>query len=257
MGRTAAASEQSATTEFDHPSPDSFSDSVARLLDRLDCRRIDSPDQRDEIFRLRYRAYLREGSISANSSGTFADPFDDIGDVYLFGFYIDGELASSVRVHVGSSDSPEFPSREVFADLLQPQLDAGKIIVDPTRFVTDENLSRRYRTLSYAAARLPWLAGLYFNADHLLAAIRVEHQAFYRRTFLHQLLCGPRPYPRLAKPISLMTTHCTTVADRVHRRYPFLRSTFFERRMLFDRSVTHPGPPCPRPAIKDATQGSA
>jgi hypothetical protein len=32
-----------------------------------------------------------------------------------------------------------------------------------------------------------------------------------------------------------MTVHYQTVADDVHRRYPFFRSTFFERRMLFER----------------------
>ena len=58
----------------------------------------------------------------------------------LFGFYIDGELASSIRVHVASKEYPDFTSLEVFSDFLQPELDAGKVIVDATRFVTDENL---------------------------------------------------------------------------------------------------------------------
>jgi hypothetical protein len=68
-------------------------------------------------------------------------------------------------------------------------------------------------------------------------AVRAEHQAFYRRTFNHRPICEPRPYPLLAKPISLMTVHYPAVADQVHQRYPFFRSTFFERRMLFDRDL--------------------
>jgi len=32
-----------------------------------------------------------------------------------------------------------------------------------------------------------------------------------------------------------MTVNYKDVADQVHRRYPFFRSTFFERRMLFAR----------------------
>jgi hypothetical protein len=32
-----------------------------------------------------------------------------------------------------------------------------------------------------------------------------------------------------------MTVHYPSVADQVHQRYPFLRSTLFERRMLFER----------------------
>jgi len=202
----------------------------------MDCRRADTGEEKERISRLRYQAYLREGAISPNHTRTFSDPYDETDNAFLFGLYIDDQLASSIRIHVGSREHPDFPSLEVFADVLQPELDAGKVIVDSTRFVADEKLARRYRGLPYATVRLSWLAAEYFAADHLLAAVRAEHQAFYRRVFHHRLICEPRPYPRLGKPICLMTAHCPTAAPDVHRRYPFFRSTFFERRMLFERS---------------------
>jgi hypothetical protein len=221
---------------------ETFSDRVARLLDRIDCRLAESDAEREAIFRLRYQSYLREGAISPNFSRTFSDPYDQSENVWLFGLYLDGELASSIRIHVASRECPRFPGLDVFPDLLQPELDAGKVIVDPTRFVTDRRLSKLHRGLPYVTLRLCWLAADYFEADHFLVAIRAEHQAYYRRTFQHRLLCGPRPYPLLAKPISLMTVRYPDVADEVHRRYPFFRSTFFERRMLFEpdlRFVRH------------------
>jgi hypothetical protein len=73
-------------------------------------------------------------------------------------------------------------------DFLQPQLDAAKVIGDPTRFVTDDTFSRLYRALQYATLRVAGMACGCFNADHRLAIVRREHQAFYRRTFHHQLL---------------------------------------------------------------------
>ena len=85
---------------------------------------------------------MRDGTITANASGTFSDHYDDTDNVYLFGLYIDGELASSIRIHVATREHPYFPTLEVFPEYLQPQLDAGKVIVDPTRFVADERLSR-------------------------------------------------------------------------------------------------------------------
>jgi len=215
---------------------DKFSERVAKLLEKVDCRHADSAKERDAIFRLRYQAYLREGTILPNSSGTFSDTYDETDNVYLFGVYIDGALASSIRIHVASQKHPYFPSFEVFSDVLQPKLDAGKIIIDATRFVADEALSRSYRALPYATVRLNWLAAGYFANGYSLAAIRSEHQAFYRRTFGLDLICDSRPYPHLAKPICLMANDYRTVADEVHRRYPFFRSTFFERRMLFERS---------------------
>jgi N-acyl-L-homoserine lactone synthetase len=218
--------------------PSSFSDRVENLLDRIDCRLADAGEQREAISRLRYQAYLRDGGILPNSSRTFSDPFDETGNVYLFGMYIDGELASSIRIHVASKEHPDFPSLEVFPDILQPEIDAGKVIVDSTRFVADERLSRIHRALPYVTLRLGGMAAHHFHADHLLAAVRAEHQAFYRRIFRHRLICEPRPYPGLAKPISLMVADYQKFVGQVHRQYPFFRSTFFERRMLFERNPT-------------------
>jgi hypothetical protein len=71
-------------------------------------------------------------------------------------------------------------------------------------------------------------------------------------------VCAPRPYPLLAKPIGLMTIDYQTVAEQVHRRYPFFRSTLFERRMLFERAPVlagslpaNPLPASPAPESRD------
>ena len=78
----------------------SFSDRIARLSDRIDYRLADSDERRDAIFRLRYQAYIRDGTISPNASRTFSDRYDEIGNIYLWGLYVDDELASSIRLHV-------------------------------------------------------------------------------------------------------------------------------------------------------------
>jgi hypothetical protein len=226
-----------------------FSDRVSQLLDKIDCKLADTSDRREAIFRLRYRAYRREGAIPQNSFRTFSDPYDEKGNGFLFGFYIDGELASSIRVHVASKEHPDFTSFEVFSDYLQPELAAGKVVVDATRFVTDETFSQLYRALPYATMRVAGMACQYFGADQLLAAVRTEHQAFYRRVFHHHLVCGARPYPGLTKPLSLMTVHYPTFVDQVHQRYPFFRSTLVEQQMLFGCGQRTASPPA---AVNDA-----
>jgi hypothetical protein len=87
------------------------------------------------------------------------------------------------------------------------------------------------------------MAGVYFHADYGLAIVRPEHQAFYRRVFLQETWCEPRLYPGLVKPVGLMAAHLPTVRERVLARYPFLRSSAFERRMLFERAGEHQSPP--------------
>src|ERR1700744_5381926 len=178
---------------------------LTTLVSRVECRRADSPEEREAIFRLRYQAYLREGAIAPSASERFVDDDDYADNAYIFGLYVDGELASSLRLHIASKDHPDFPSLHVFPDILQPRLDAGRVILDFTRFVADERLSRLHRGLPYATLRPCMLAAEYFHADDMLAAVRIEHQAFYHRAFNHRALCPPRPYPQLTKPISLMS----------------------------------------------------
>jgi hypothetical protein len=216
----------------------SFSDQVANVLNKIDCRPVDTDEDREVVARFRYQAYLREGAIAANFSETFSDAYDDTNNGWIFGFYIGDELASSIRIHVASQYCPECPSLEVFSDVLEPEIRAGKTIVDPTRFVTEPRLSRLYPGLPHVTLRLAWMAAEHFSAEHFIVAVRAEHQAFYKRTFGHRSICGSRPYPLLSKPITLMTVHQAAVADQVYRRYPFYRSTFVERRMLFERYVT-------------------
>jgi hypothetical protein len=213
-----------------------LADRVLALLERVDYRRADTLEEKEAIFRQRYRAYLREGAIAPNGGERFADALDDARNTWIFAVYVDGELASSIRLHVASWQSPDLPALDVFGDLLVPELAAGKTIIDPTRFVIDRAASRRFPELCYVTTRLAWLASEYFQTNLLLATVRAEHQAFYRRIFGHRLICEPRHYPSLAKPISLMALDYAKARERVPQRYPFFRSTFFEPRMLFARS---------------------
>ena len=214
--------------------PQTFSERVSRLLEKVDYRLALDDDDRDEIYRLRYEAYLHEGAIGPSFSRRFHDKFDDKDNTWTYGFYIDGELVSSIRIHIATSAIPDMPALLSFPEILEPELDAGKVIIDPTRFVIDRRASRIYPELRYVVVRLPFIACEFFGADLLLATVRTEHQAFYRRVFGHELIAQARPYPTLVKPLSLMSLDYLASRDRVQQRYPFFRSTFFERRMLFD-----------------------
>jgi hypothetical protein len=222
------------------PAP-SLSDRVLRLLERTDFRVADTSCERDAVYRLRYAAYRQEGAIPADPSERFHDPLDEASNAWIFGVYIDGELASSIRLHAASGAHPELPALDVFADVLAADVACGKVIIDPTRFVADRAASRRYPELCYVTTRLAVLGSEYFNANLLLATVRAEHQAFYRRVYGHRLICAPRPYPSLSKPIALMALDYQSARGRLVQRHPFLRSTVFERRMLFGRPAqSHP-----------------
>jgi hypothetical protein len=216
-------------------SSSSLSDRIALLLPTVGYSRAESPDEREAIFRLRYDAYLREGEISASGSGRFADEVDDEVNTWNFGVYIDNTLAGAIRLSVTLPGGAPLPALAVFEDLLTPEIQSGKTIVDPSKFVADRASSRRYPELPYIILRLPWIAMAYFKADLMLAAVRIEHQAFYKRLWGSQVICPPRAYPGLHSPVGLMTCDYGVVQDEVHRRYPFFRSNVFEQKQLFER----------------------
>ena len=217
-----------------------FVDSILDLVERVDYRRADTPEEREEIYRLRYDAYRQEDAIEPNIGRSFSDKYDDLENAYIFGVHYDGKLASSIRLNISTPQCPELPALGVFRDVLNPEIEARKTIIDPTRFVVEPRIARTLPKISYATVRIGWMACEFFETDWVLATVRVEHQAFYKRLFGHKPLCKARHYPTLKKPISLMGLEYPAAKERVHQRYPFFRSTYFERRMLFERFLRPP-----------------
>jgi hypothetical protein len=113
----------------------------------------------------------------------------------------------------------------------------GKRLIDPTRFVADHEMARRHPELPYVTVRLGFVAGEHFNAEIGIASVRAEHKAFYRRLFGLGEACEARLGGGLVKPVYLMKIDYASVRPQILRRYPFMRSTVFERRMLFQRRL--------------------
>lgn len=222
------------------------------LLDRVDYRLAQSAEEKEEIYNLRYRAYLREGAVNASEDQRVTDQYDELPNSWTFGVFLSGELYSSVRISVLTYEWRWSCSTEIFSELLMPRLDRGEVIIDPARFVADPDKAKRFPELPYVTLRLAYLACEYFNADLGLAIVRPEHQAFYRRVFLHETIAEPRMLAGLLKPVGLMAVEFPAMRERVFRRYPMMRSTAFERRMLFERSGERQGPRLV-PALERAT----
>jgi hypothetical protein len=212
----------------------------AGLFDRVDYRVIETPEERDALYLMRYRAYLHGGLILPSESQRVSDRYDDAPNAWTFGIYVDGELCSSLRVHVLTPESRTSYATELFGDVLHPRLDRGEVIIDPARFVADPEKAQRFPELPYLTVRLAYLACEYFNADTGLAQVRAEHQAFYRRVFLQETIAEPRSFPNVLKKVALMACDFPAVRERVLTRFPIMRSSAFERRMLFERPAERP-----------------
>jgi hypothetical protein len=208
----------------------------AGLSDRVDYRRMDTPEERDAVYLLRYRAYLHAGLISPSESRRVSDRYDDAPNVWIFGIFVDGELCGSFRIHVLTSEWRLSYTTDVFGDVLHERLDRGEVFIDPARFVADPENDQRFQELPYLMVRLGYMACDYFNADTGLSMVRTDHQTFYRRVFLSETIAGPRPFPGWdTKRAVLMATDFRKVREKILARFPIMRSSDSERRMLFER----------------------
>jgi hypothetical protein len=209
------------------------------LFDRVDYRLLETPEERDSVYLMRYRAYRHAGLIPPSESQRIRDPHDDAPNAWVFGIYVDGELCSSLRLHVLTSEWRTSFATEFFGDVLHDRLDRGEIFIDPARFVADPEKGQRFQELPYLTVRLPYLACDYFNADTGLSLVRPDHQAFYRRLFLSETIAEPRPFPSFlnSSKVALMASDFRNVREKILTRFPIMRSSAFERRMLFDRTA--------------------
>lgn len=214
----------------------SLNDRVMRALERVEYRVAVGSHDRENVFRLRYRAYLREGAIAPNEEQRFTDPVDEQPNCLVFGVHVDGELAGAIRLSIAVPGLPQIPTAGVFPDSVLPQIEAGRVLVDPTRFVADAQWSRELPELAYLTLRLPWLAMGRFNADIMLAAVRSEHYPFYRRLWGNTVVSPPRLYPGLVKPVMLSQLDYAKAAPRVEALYPFFRARPDERAAIFGAS---------------------
>src|SRR5271154_4222646 len=107
------------------------------LLDRVDYRSIETPEEKDALYLMRYRAYLHGGLIMPSETQRVSDRYDDAPNALTFGIYVDGELCSSLRLHVLTSERRMSYATELFGDVLPPRLDRGEVFIDPARFVAD------------------------------------------------------------------------------------------------------------------------
>jgi hypothetical protein len=208
---------------------------MSDLLNHVDYRLARTAEEKEEIYNLRYRAYLREGAVRPSVDQRVTDQYDDMPNSWTFGVYFQSELYSSIRISVLTPKWRLSTSTEVFGEIVLPRLDRGEIIVDPTRFVAEPDKAKRFPELPYVTVRLAHMACEYFGAATGFALVRPEHQPFYHRVFLHESIAEPRLVPGLIKPVGLMAVDCLGIRDRVLERFPLMRSSAFERRMLFER----------------------
>lgn len=210
-----------------------FTRSVSRLLETIEYRRCESGEDLEAIYRLRYKAYRLYGFVPQMASRMVSDELDDADNCYRYGIFVDNNLVSTLRLHHITPSVPHGPVMTVFDDILGPRLDRGETFINPSQFAADPEWTSVLRTLPYVTLRLAVMSNEYFKSTSCVCMIRDEHTAFYRRIFGSVQVGEARTYGPISVPLMLYDSDCKTNLSKTISRFPFFKSTAFERRMVF------------------------
>lgn len=228
-----------------------FVDGLIDYLQEIDYRLAVTDQEKEEIFRFRYDNYLKQGVAIDNASKSLSDDYDKMDNCWIFGIHYRDKLVASVRIHAVSKEQPICPSFDVFPDHVEPMIQKGYRMVDPSKFASDQSAMNNFPVLPFLTFRLACMASDYFEADYCLVSASNEHAKFYEKIIGMTRICEPRPYPLLRVPICLMRISVSECWDDLVDRFPVIRSTYTERRMLFER------PTIQRPTHEQPTQISS
>jgi hypothetical protein len=169
-------------------------------------------------------------------NGLFTDEADDTPNAWLIGIYVEGVLASTIRLHLAWRPEHLLPVSESFADIIEPRLKAGEMLLDATRHSSRLEFTRAYPFLPYVTMRPGFLAEDYFGVDFITGTCRAEYQPAFRRMYGAVNWSSPRPYPPLTREHALMGYDCKAKWRATRERYSFLRSNPDEQVRLFGQS---------------------
>lgn len=214
-----------------------FHEKLSRNLSETKYNIVNNRSDRDSVFQLRYRCYRKENLIPSTLEQKFSDNYDSDPNSIIFGARTEDAIVGSIRIHLLSKEHPLSPAYDTYHDILDPLVKNGETMIDPSRFVIDP-LAHRKPLVPFSVIRLACMMAEHFEADWMLATVRPEHAAFYKRFCSLQPMAEARPYPGLSCPLMLLGARNKEVQDHVFERYPIFSSTLAERLALFGTERT-------------------
>lgn len=211
----------------------SFAQGILALLDRVEYRRIRTPEEFEEIGLMRQRAYQAKEFIDSGEFGAFVDTYDEAPDCHTIGVYIDEKLASTIRLHVASREHLHGPTATYFPERAQWLIKDGGCYIDPSRFAADHTMMWDFPAIPFLTLRLAAIASEYFNANYCMSFVRSDIASFYRRSFGSVDMEPPQHVQGFTVPMMLLGARIEDIRERIETRLPFFQSTGLERKMLF------------------------
>lgn len=183
----------------------------------LQCSLARSPEDMEEVFRLRYLCYRRREAIPERPDGRFHDSFDSLPNQFSFLVRDPGLTPlASVRISIIRPDLgwSESPAERVFGDHPAFQFLAKSNFVEASRLCFAQTARRDsfYSLLGNMAA-----LGELFSVEWLAACPRVEHSEAYQRLYGFRPMAQPRRYFGVSFETELLGIRLAEIREMAQR----------------------------------------
>lgn len=220
-----------------------ISDFVKRAnetLEVVDFRKITTSLEFEDVQKLRFDAYSRENNVFSDKAMLRTDKFDNEKNTEIFGLYINRRIASSVRLHRVTVDTPQTPSATYFPEFFMTRLARGDSFLEATRFCASAEFTTKYPSLHFMTMRVVFMAAIYYDLPFILCSVRAEHSAFYRRYYGFEAQAIGKIVPTISVPANLYMGDVEKNRPMVEGRLPFMQSTDDQRKELFEGAFEQP-----------------
>jgi hypothetical protein len=207
--------------------------STAYCLWMLRIKRAHTEDLKEEVYALRYRAYLQEGAIEPHPSERFCDHFDNQPNNVTWALTDHGRVVGSIRTTWYDPADPthKIPEQLGYPEEVERLATASQRILSGNRFVTEPDRPQRDSLYPILLLRHHMMVA-HQRADLALAAVRSNHLPFYRRMLQLERVSEGRIYPGLKSVMYLTACNFSNGVDSVYVNTPSLKPKGYERMFL-------------------------
>ena len=180
----------------------------------------------DDVFALRYRAYLADGYIGENTRKRFFDDFDYEPNCRSFLTHYGQELVGSIRTCLWTPGQQlEIPAMEIFDEEIRREVGYDKRIMETNKFVVSPEFQRRGGIRARFSIYRSALSVVHEeDVDVVVIAVREEHIRFYRMLGFGQI-SDVRAYPHLNFNTALLACYdMESLSDFILERTHALRT---------------------------------
>jgi hypothetical protein len=203
-----------------------------RQKSMLRVKRVHTDELREEVYALRYRAYLSESAIESTPEERFEDKYDRQPNHILWAITEHEKVIGSIRTTwFDPSQGWSIPEMDGYGDDFRRAIPAGSRVLSGNRFVTEPGRTDSGSLFAMLLLRHHLYVAT-VKADHAVAAVRINHLPFYKRILRLERVSEGKQYPGLTSTMFLTACEFKANIDSVYRISPQLRPHGWERVFL-------------------------